>query len=206
MTVCETGAVVQICRGGRGFIIRNDDDTCFIVTAAHCLPRSKYPRPHLGNGVSELTFPRVAGSLGAKHGTIWAELCVLNLTDDIAVLGAPDDQELSDKAEEFVEFTARPALQVGAAPSVVPVHKKGPGAAAFALSLDGVWMSCSVHNGGRLLTLSGVKVASGMSGSPILNADGAAIGLISTGSADYNLHPSLMDCLPPWLLRRREQR
>jgi hypothetical protein len=41
-----------------------------------------------------------------------------------------------------------------------------------------------------------------MSGSPILNGDGAAIGLISTGSTDSNINPSLSDCLPPWLLRK----
>jgi hypothetical protein len=42
-----------------------------------------------------------------------------------------------------------------------------------------------------------------MSGSPILNGDGAAIGLISTGSEGRgkNFHPSLEDCLPSWLWR-----
>jgi hypothetical protein len=35
-----------------------------------------------------------------------------------------------------------------------------------------------------------------MSGSPIIDIIGAAIGLVSTGGT-----PSLMDCLPPWLLR-----
>jgi len=39
-----------------------------------------------------------------------------------------------------------------------------------------------------------------MSGSPIIDANGAAIGLISTGDGDMN--PSLTDCLPPWLLRK----
>jgi hypothetical protein len=46
-------------------------------------------------------------------------------------------------------------------------------------------------------------IKSGMSGSPFLDDDGAAIGLVSTGSGDgFNMNPSLADCLPPWLLRK----
>jgi hypothetical protein len=45
-----------------------------------------------------------------------------------------------------------------------------------------------------------------MSGSPIIDANGAAIGLISMGDGgdDYgkSVNPSLMDSLPPWLLRK----
>jgi hypothetical protein len=39
-----------------------------------------------------------------------------------------------------------------------------------------------------------------MSGSPIVDASGAAIGVISTGDASgaESVNPSLMDCLPPW--------
>jgi hypothetical protein len=71
-----TKAVVQIGkRKGRGFIIGDEDYRC-IITAAHCLPRSRYPKPHLANGVNELTFSNIAGPLGAKRGTIWAELMI----------------------------------------------------------------------------------------------------------------------------------
>jgi hypothetical protein len=71
------------------------------------------------------------------------------------------------------------------------------------LSLDGEWQSCTVHNGGRFLRITNHgknSIKGGMSGSPIIDATGAAIGLISTGDGDMN--PSLMDCLPPWLLRK----
>jgi S1-C subfamily serine protease len=57
-----------------------------------------------------------------------------------------------------------------------------------------------MHNRGRFLSLSDVKIKSGMSGSPIVDASGAAIGVISTGDASgaESVNPSLMDCLPPW--------
>jgi hypothetical protein len=204
--ILPTSAVVQVGkRKGRGFIVGAVDGGCYIVTAAHCLPRRRDPRPHLGNSINELTYPNFVGPLGAKHGTVWAELCTLSLTDDIAVFGAPDNQELSDQADQYVAFTAT-AIQIAASPAAVEPYKWHalPGAPAWVLSLDGDWLRCTVHNGGRWLTLDGVPIKSGMSGSPILNADGAAIGLISTGNEGFgrNTHPSLMDCLPPWLSRR----
>jgi hypothetical protein len=61
----------------------------------------------------------------------------------------------------------------------------------------------TLHNGGRFLSIKlegGVK--RGMSGSPIIDVNGAAIGLISTSGGELSWNPSLMDCLPPWLLRK----
>lgn len=55
-----TAAVVQVGTG-RGFIVGAAYDQRYIITAAHCLPRSRYPFPHLANGVRELTFPRLIG-------------------------------------------------------------------------------------------------------------------------------------------------
>jgi hypothetical protein len=201
-----TSAVVQVRNGkGRGFIVGPAHRDRYIVTAAHCVPRWRYPRPHLANGINELTFPNFVRPLGVKRGTVWAELCVLNLTDDIAVFRGPDDQELSDEADQYEQFTAK-AMKVSAPPAAVESYRwlEVSGSKAWVLSLDDRWLPCSVHNGGRFLTLSGVEIKGGMSGSPILNAEGAAIGLISTGNEGYgkNKHPSLMDCLPPWLWRR----
>jgi hypothetical protein len=198
-------AVVQvgIDGNGRGFIVAAGDDR-HVITAAHCLPRKTWPDPHLANSVRELTFLKFIGPLGAKHGTIWSELCVLNLTDDIAVFGEPDWQ-FDKEGKRYEKFTTT-ALSVGASPPIVPPYQwdKVPGSKGFVLSLDRKWLPCTIHNTGRFLTLDGVKIEGGMSGSPILNADGAAIGVISTGNEGRgnNTHPSLADCLPPWLWRR----
>src|SRR5437868_13867612 len=78
--------VVQV-GGGRGFVVGSRADR-FIITAAHCVPRKRYPYPILANSVPELTVPRIIGPLGSKRAalTISGELCHLSLTDDIAVL------------------------------------------------------------------------------------------------------------------------
>jgi hypothetical protein len=41
-----------------------------------------------------------------------------------------------------------------------------------------------------------------------MKSNGAAIGLVSTGSGGdgFNMNPSLSDCLPPWLLRKLDVR
>jgi hypothetical protein len=194
-----TAAVVHV-GDGRGFIVGSEKGR-YVVTAAHCLPRSRYPFPHLANGVSELTFPRIMGPLGSKR-TIWAELCALSLTDDLAVFTEPDGQELWGQNDEYEQFTET-TIPVGEPPQIVPPYEwdSVAGAPARVLSLDCSWLPCTVYSNGRFLTTRGIKIESGMSGSPILNADGRAIGLISTSSGDdtNNMHPCLMGCLPPWL-------
>jgi Trypsin-like peptidase domain len=200
-------AIVRV-GDGRGFIVGADGNR-FIITAAHCIPRERRPMPHLANGVGELTCPNLIGPLKRAKRTIWGELCALSLTDDVAALCAPDDQELSELADKFEAFTAT-TLPVGAPPSPVPPYQwmETPGTPAWVLSLDGRWLPCTVHSGGRFLaTDASAEIKGGMSGSPILNAQGEAIGLISTSSETHrwqafsDRHPSLADCLPPWLWR-----
>src|SRR4051794_1344972 len=90
-------AVVKV-GNGRGFVV-GTPRARFIITAAHCVPRKRYPHPNLANSVHELTLPWMIGPLGSKRANlpIWSELCHLSLIDDIAVLGAPDNQTLCDE-------------------------------------------------------------------------------------------------------------
>jgi hypothetical protein len=217
-------AVVRV-GDGRGFIVGAGYKS-YIVTAAHCLPeRARHLYPHLGNGINELLVKNLIGPLAPKRHErkIWAELCGLSQTDDLAVFCEPDNQAfgLGDEPERYRQFTDRGVLAVAPSPAVVqPYLWEWPGrwpgrydtattvppVDAFVLGLDLTWKPCTVYNTGRFLTLLGVPIEGGMSGSPILNAEGAAIGVISTGNESYrhpgdNTHPSLMDCLPPWLWR-----
>ncbi|WP_314961492.1 serine protease [Bradyrhizobium cosmicum] len=198
-------AIVKV-GGGRGFIVSSGTDH-YVITAAHCLPRSRYPRPHLANSGNDLIFPEIIGQIGSKKRNIWGELCVLSLTDDIAVLAAPDNQSLPERADEYERFTGT-ALSVGISPVAVPPSEwhSLPGAPAWVLSVQRQWVPCAVFNNGRFLYVRGASIESGMSGSPILDTNGAAIGAISTSSNDdtVNMHPSLTDCLPTWLLRKLE--
>jgi hypothetical protein len=199
--VASARAIVRVGLG-RGFVVRAGESR-FVITAAHCLPRSSYPRPHLANGINQLTLRKIIGPLRSKQRTIWGELCALSLTDDVAVLSEPDCQDLSDQQDKFVAFTEA-AITIGKPPKFVAPYlwDEEPGTEAFVLSLNGEWQACTVHNNGRFLRLKNGDVKSGMSGSPIINNDGAAIGLISTSGGGHSINPSLMDCLPPWLLRK----
>jgi hypothetical protein len=195
-------AVVQIGRGGRGFVV-NAGESRFVITAAHCLPFDRLPTPHLANSVPELTFPKIIGRLGSKRQTIWGELCAFSLTDDVAVFSEPDG-ELGDQWEKFAQFTEA-GMMIGKPPDAVEPYKweTTPGMAAWVLSLAGEWQPCTVHNAARFLRITNHgsnHIEGGMSGEPIIDANGAAIGLISTGDGEMN--PSLLDCLPPWLLRK----
>jgi hypothetical protein len=207
------GAVIRVGASGRGFIVSAGEDKRYVITAAHCLPRSRLPSPHLANSGRELTFSNFLGPLGQKQRTIWAELCAINLCDDFAVLGAPDGQALYEQCAEYEKFTEAPTMTIGIPPDALAPYlwKNDPGRAAWMLSLDGEWQRCVVYNGGRFLTLmTDQKIESGMSGSPIIDDKGAAIGVISTasdgGDFNFNLGPSLTDCSPAHLLRKLRPR
>ena len=213
----EVKAVVQVGGEGRGFIVGAGGER-FIITAGHCLPHNSIL--HLTNS-SELTFDGFIGSLFSKQGTIAAELCVYSLVDDIAAFGAPDTRDDLYECAEYEQFTAT-AMTIGKLPdraaprqprsvqrlSIHGWRKNGDAhtEAAFILSLDGEWQPCTVHNGGRYLTIcdGADQIRGGMSGSPIIDTKGDAVGLVSTGGEDSNLNPSL-DCLPAWLLRKLDR-
>jgi hypothetical protein len=197
-------AVVRV-GDGRGFVVSAGEYDRYVITHAHCLP--KHPEPHLANDANELTYA-IFGQVGKKTPTISAALCADNLVDDVAVFSKPDEQVLWDECERYEKLTAAATLVIGKPPVAVEPHdwRTTIGTAAWVLSLDGKWQPCLVQNGGRFLCIKDVLIEGGMSGSPIIDANGAAIGLISMGNGgdDYghSVNPSLMDCLPPWLLRK----
>jgi hypothetical protein len=84
-----------------------------------------------------------------------------------------------------------------------PLIEKRPEISALMLALKGEWQPCTLDKASRFVNIrqGGSKIDCGMSGSPILDANGAAVALISTGGGSRNLNPALMDCLPGWLLR-----
>jgi hypothetical protein len=79
---------------------------------------------------------------------------------------------------------------------------------AFLLSLDRRWLACHVPHARGSLWITQVKTVGGMSGSPIIDKDGRAIGVVCTGSeserigkdVDYDgSHALLMHSLPRWV-------
>jgi hypothetical protein len=104
-------AVIRV-GDGRGFVVEHrghmNHPERIIITAAHCLPRLpppyehllQLPSPHPMRYLEEETYQNILGPLGAEP-TVWAACLFVDPMADIAVLGRPDNQELSDQADAF---------------------------------------------------------------------------------------------------------
>jgi hypothetical protein len=202
--------------GGRGFVVNHNHRNWpggrapIIITAAHCLPR-KLPPPHPWRSPKEATYRRLLGPLGGRR-TVWAECIFVDPVADIAVLGQPDNQTLPEEADAYealVESLA--SLVVADAPKqrfellTLPglrkrqVKRPTPSEGqAFVLLLDGQWREGRVKRYGPQLAFEPKNLfVNGMSGSPILDAKGNAIGVVSCDS--YS--PVIVDSLSTYLVR-----
>jgi hypothetical protein len=188
--------------GGRGFIVTGDDDRKLIITAGHCLP---FVPPCINfSDLSERTYKRLIGLIGQKP-KISAECMFVDSISDLAVLGPPDNQELSEECDAYEAFVeSLVSLSVAdVLRTPLPVDGRQPeGATGWVLSLDGEWQQCRMSHFGGPLWLTGVKIKGGMSGSPILSANGSAVGLIASNHAQ----PRLLHSLPGWILRAQIRR
>jgi hypothetical protein len=186
---------------GRGFVVSGR-----VITAAHCIIT---PEPERAGGWTENNLRQnILGKL-SKPNNVWAQIEVFSAMDDLAVLCEPDNQEISEECERYRKLIEPSfGFRIGATPLPNDLDRWGdaPEIEVYLLSLaDNDWHRCTAQSNGRgalILHQDSKLIKSGMSGSPILDAEGNAIGLISTTSGnDFSTHPSLSDCLPPWLLR-----
>ncbi len=104
-------AVVLRVGDGRGFVVvrrgyRNHEER-IVITAAHCLAYSRLangteglPPSHPGRYLEEETYRDLLGLLEAKP-TVWAKCLFVDPIADIAVLGQPDNQDLSEYADAY---------------------------------------------------------------------------------------------------------
>jgi hypothetical protein len=210
-----TKGVIKVGEG-RGFIIQYRRelppfkgkrlflDDRLVVTAAHCLPR--LPPCYATSFWVERTYPRLLGPLRGAKPSVWAECLFVNPVADIALLGSPDSQELGDECDSYNALTeGAPPFAIGKAGQALEVEQH-----AWVLTLDGKWRQCITKDlGGPILLrdASGI-IKGGMSGSPILRQDGAAIGVVSTTalcdgkpSNSFAGNPSLEHDLPVWAWR-----
>ena len=114
------------------------------------------------------------------------------------MLGGPDDQELYNQCEAYEEFVESLTPFV-----IADAEKEGE---ALLLSLDNQWFSARYQriNLRPLWVKPSQPVLRGMSGSPILNGNGAAIAIVNA-SSNVGLEfgdPQTVLCrnLPAWLL------
>ncbi len=193
----EKRAVVTVGEG-RGFIVETGDRR-LVITAAHCLPHIPPAAAFLHT--KERTYAGLLGPLGERKPEVSTECLFADPVADIAVLGEPDDQVLYEQAAAYNKLMDDvPALRIADPPPHCP---------AWLLTLDARWVRCDVrHNGGPLwLSNASEPIMGGVSGSPIIDSDGAAFGVMCTAGGTTNEHtgggpnPKLVDSLPGWLLR-----
>lgn len=188
----HSGGILRV-GDGRGFVVpsrcENFGNACAVITAAHCL--KQLPPPHPGRYTEEATYARILGPLNAAKPEIWAECLFVDPINDIAVLGCPDEQEFSEQADAYHELMDdAPEFMISAPP------QEGGEPSFQLLALDGKWVEASMKIFRCSLSLrSSSKIKCGMSGSPIIDANGKAIALVSTD----NFNPILAQCLPVWL-------
>ena len=187
---------------GRGFII--DTEPRLVVSAAHCLPH--LPPANGASYLGDRTYQELLGPLGEQQPTVWAECMFVDPVADIAVLGKPDDQELQEQADAYdllVELAT--AVRI----DDPPAHTT-----AWLLGLDGRWDRCIVEHHGSALWIREATsgIFGGMSGSPIVNDEGSAIGVTcNSGGSNGTLNieggpePRLTHSLPGWVLLKLRQ-
>lgn len=205
--------------GGRGFIIeyrrRIPRDTVprlagmqlrsfvterLIVTAAHCLP--KFPPPHSFSDWDRTYKNLVATLDGSKKG-IWVQCIFCDPVADVAILDCPDDQELYEQADTYRSvIDESPALRMG---KVQEGMSRG-----WLLTLENQWAETrmNVFTGLHGISLCTGLTKAGMSGSPVLNDAGQAVGIVATGGGQApeevndGPQPILSESLPGWLARK----
>jgi trypsin-like peptidase len=172
-----------------------------VVTAAHCLPKMPPTTPAAHS--YERTYAGLLGTLDGHTTDVSAECLFADPVADIAILGCPDEQEFSAELYESLIEEA-PALRLGTV-------RNGRG---WLLALSGDrWIATTlqVSFGPKGAFLSTGPTVSGMSGSPILNDAGRAVGLVAIGhetisegvrrNENAGPQPILTRNLPGWLLR-----
>jgi hypothetical protein len=213
--------------GGRGFVVQVGSDR-YVLTAAHCLP--DLPPASSASMLDERTYANLLGPLGEEQ-TVWAECVFVDPVADIAVLCSPDGQSLFEEADAYealVENEDLPAWTVDAPPLVeppadwptrVPADRAIGKSPARLVSLDCRLFDCTIVHSGRGHSLwvedAAEPIRGGMSGSPILDNHGRAIGMVCTAGGIVTEdgrtigevngggpNPKLVDVLPAWLVRR----
>jgi hypothetical protein len=151
----------------------------------------------------DCTYQNFIGPLDAKSRKIWATCLFADPIADLAVLCSPDNQTLYKQAKAYETFTE--------AVTPLPVAVVDREMRAWLLALDGsTWNPCTVRRTQRALFVDGAVagIYAGMSGSPIVNDAGQAVGIVSGSGGrpeEVEVHteganPHLASSLPGWLL------
>lgn len=178
--------------GGRGFVVQSGWHR-YVITAAHCLP-------HLppAAAAADCIYANLLGEIGAAATFIWAECAFVDPVADIAILCSPDDQALWEEADLYEKLIEpKVPLRVAALPPPpiedpkIPQHLRDDvqgtrPARLISITCDEFTCMVGYSASSRSLWIEGAEqpIVGGMSGSPILDQDGAAVGLISISAGE----------------------
>lgn len=179
-------AVVRVGKG-RGFLVDSGSRT-LIITAAHCLPR--IPEAYSASDVQMRCYPSLVSQVGSSE-SLPAECIFADPTADIAVLCSPDrggiDEDFGSLFKNAVTFKIEQSLAEARAEEVID---------AVLLSLEGQWTSCKVRcveQGPLWIEKATDGIWGGMSGSPIVDLSGSAIGVVCTGRSAVEGEESMLE-------------
>jgi hypothetical protein len=145
-----------------------------VITAAHCLPNLPTADPAAFD--RERTYLELLGSLKDVEPSVAAECLFVDPVADIAVLGDPNGEGFEEQADAYRDLVDSAAILSISKPPTRSAN-------GWVLELDGTWISTRLRFlsaiYGTILEIGPTKA--GMSGSPILNEWGRAIGLVSLG-------------------------
>lgn len=187
-------STLRTSTGGRGFVVQGRGPR-YVITAAHCLPW--LPPAMTFSGIEERTYNKLLGKIGAE-ADVAAECIFVDPVSDLAVLTSPDNQELSAEADAYEALTdSLLALRMAALPNDALAWPQPEGTPVWLLSLAGEDFRGSIIRHSHFASLKNLEgsVDGGMSGSPIVNADGHAVSLVTSTFQD----PALAQALPQWL-------
>lgn len=193
--VNQAGHAVVRVGDGRGFVVEGPREIDrVVITAAHCLPA--LPPAHGASYVSERTFHSLLGGLCGEASTrVGCEVLFADPVCDLAVLGRPDDPADADAYDPFIGSCS--ALRIAKPPRALKQ--------AWLFSLGSDWYSVKAESPRctNWIFMTSARIEGGMSGSPIVLANGRAVGVVALGGDDFTWNPQIVANLPPRLLLPR---
>jgi Trypsin-like peptidase domain len=160
---------------GRGFVIHDETRERVVVTACHALPN--LPSPHRRSQGEGCTFERLLAPLREKPA-VACEVLFADPIADLAVLGASEDRAAYDALVATVTPLRIARVADERRTRVINVQLQS--------LLDEWFVLRAVHSRGSLwLHGNGTdKIVCGMSGSAILNDDGAVVAVLTAADGD----------------------
>lgn len=193
-TLIENATVSIIETISKGVLIKNR----FILTAGHCVNLD------LDGYMDAASGEDYSVGINSYMGTFRATPIAIEPINDIAILGALDDQEFEEEVELFEDFCRRTKpIKVSN-----DIFEVGQRITVYIFTHESKWVSgyayISSPNSNTLILEMEELIKKGTSGSGVYNENGEIVGIFKQASPDSNIglasRPRLT--LPVWVARQ----